>query len=209
MKACGICDFCAPHACEAQQFRPASAQEIKLAHGVLALLQKNDGRSTGKLFTELCPGHATDREARDVFEQLLASMARAGLIELKDETFNKDGRDIPFRRALFIQAPEEFALQLRETPGRTSTKSKARAAAKKSKPKTAADDPAITALKKWRLEQAKKEGVPAFRILADKVLNEIAADRPTNTEELLEVSGLGPRLVSRYGESILKLLANV
>ena len=209
MKPCGICDFCAPEDCEAQQFREANSQEITLAKNLLESLQKNDGRSTGKLYAEHCPGLATSSDARDAFEQLLSSMARAALIELKDEIFNKDGRDIPFRRAIFLKAPDDFALQIRETPGRKPTRSKAKSVAKKSKAKAAPGDPAIEALKKWRLEQAKKEGVPAFRILTDKVLNEIAADRPSVTDELLEVSGLGPRLVTRYGPGILKVLAQL
>ncbi len=85
----------------------------------------------------------------------------------------------------------------------------AKASAKQTKPRAAAGDSVIEALKKWRLEQAKKEGLPAFRILTDKVLNEIAADRPSVTDDLLEVSGLGPRLVTRYGPAILKVLAQV
>ena len=208
MKPCAICDFCAPEDCEAQRFRPATADEVHLANQILERLQKSDGPSTGKLFAALCPAAATSGDARNVFEQLLASMARAALIELKDETFNKDGRDIPFRRAIFIKAPDDFELKVRETPSRKPTKAqaKAKAAAKQAKPRAAADDPVIAVLKKWRLEQARKEGLPAFRILADRVLNEIAADRPSNEEELLEVNGLGPRLVTRYGATILKVL---
>jgi DNA topoisomerase-3 len=211
MKPCGICDFCAPEDCEAQQFRKATGPEIKLAHEVLKKLQQNDGRSTGKLFAELCPGHDKDRDARDVFEQLLSAMARQELIELKDETFKVEGREIAYKKAIFIQAPDDFELKVRETPGRKPTKAqaKAKAATKQAKPRAAADDPVIEALKKWRLEQAKKEGLPAFRILTDKVLNEIAADRPSVTDDLLEVSGLGPRLVTRYGPAILKVLAQV
>ena len=64
----------------------------------------------------------------------------------------------------------------------------------------------VEALKKWRLAQAKKEGVPAFRILTDKVLAEIADDLPATQDELLQVSGLGPRTATRYGAQILKLV---
>jgi DNA topoisomerase-3 len=65
----------------------------------------------------------------------------------------------------------------------------------------------VEALKKWRLAQAKKEGVPAFRILTDRVLAEIADDRPATQEELLRVAGLGPRTVTRYGAQLLKILS--
>ena len=65
----------------------------------------------------------------------------------------------------------------------------------------------VEALKRWRLAVAKKEGVPAFRVLTDAVLREIAESRPESEEELLEIAGIGPRLASRYGAGILSVLA--
>jgi len=47
---------------------------------------------------------------RDSFEEILGAMARAGLIRLTDETFEKDGRSIPYRRAHLVEAPETFEL---------------------------------------------------------------------------------------------------
>jgi superfamily II DNA helicase RecQ len=207
LKPCGLCDFCAPEACEAQKFRSASSDEMDLAREILADLRKSNGSSTGKLFSAHCPSLAGSREGRDSFEQLLAAMARASLIELKDETFTKDGKEIAFRRALFVSAPPEFELPVRETPGRGVGKGRGKALPKKAKPKVAANDPVFEGLKKWRLEQAKKQGVPAFRIMSDKVLQEITADAPRDEDELLEVAGMGPKLVEKYGASILKVLA--
>ena len=208
MKPCGICDFCAPKDCEAQVFRDATEQEMTLARRVLGSLQKNDGRSTGKLFTELCVGPAVDRDA---FEQVLGAMAGAGLIELKHETFTAEGRDIAFKRVLLVAALDDFELLVRERPGKKDAKAKgkAKAAAKSVKPKAAAGDPAMEALKKWRLEQARKEGLPAFRVLTDRVLSEIALERPSDADGLIQIAGLGPRLVSRYGVGILEVLARV
>ncbi len=60
----------------------------------------------------------------------------------------------------------------------------------------------MEALKKRRLLHPKKEGLSAFRILTDKVLNGIAADRPAETDDLLEVCGL----VTRHNTSILAIL---
>jgi DNA topoisomerase-3 len=205
LKQCGICDFCAPGDCEAQQFREPSAKELKLAREVLQALLQNDGRSTGKLFTELCGGSTYERDA---FEGLLSAMARIGLVELKEDTFTADGREIVFRRVLLIKILDEFELLIKERPERKA-KTKKRAAAKKAMKKAVADDPAVDALKKWRVGQAKKEGVPAFRVLTDKVLLEIAGERPGSTEELQLIAGVGPRLASRYGGAILKVLQQV
>lgn len=206
LKPCGICDFCAPGDCEAQVFREASAREMALAKAVLSLLAKNDGRSTGKLFTELCGGTPFDRDA---FEQVLSAMARVGLLELKEETFTAEGREIVFRKALLLKPGGDFALLIKERPG-SAGKSRKRAASKKVAKKAAtADLSTVEALKKWRLAVAKKEGVPAFRVLTDATLREIAESRPVSEEELLEIAGIGPRLAGRYGAGILRVLAGV
>ena len=204
MKPCGICDFCVPGDCEAQVFRGADAEEISLAGAVLATLGKSDGRSTGKLFTELCGGTPFERDA---FEQVLSAMARVGLLELKEETFTANGREIAFRKALLLKSASEFVLLIKERPGR-AVKTRKRAAVSKKAVKKAstADLGLVEALKKWRLAVAKKEGVPAFRVLTDAVLREIAESRPESEEELLEIAGIGPRLASRYGVGILQVL---
>jgi superfamily II DNA helicase RecQ len=218
LKPCGICDFCAPEACEAQRFRAATEDEMDLAREILAGLRRNNGMSTGKLFAAHCPGMESPSGARDAFEELLSAMARAQLLDLEDDVFTKDGREIAYRRAVFIAAPEDFELRMRDTPGmgnaRARKKRKEKRAAKRmvaasgKAPRNAVsdDNPVFVALKEWRLELARKERVPAFRILADKVLRGIVEDLPANEEELLEVPGMGPRLVARYGAGILKVL---
>ena len=204
LRPCGICDFCAPGECEAQAFREASDSEVVLARKVLSLLAKNDGRSTGKLFTELCGGTPFERDA---FEQVLSAMARVGLLELKEETFTADGREVTFRKVLLHKPDGDFALLIKERPGK-AVKSRKRAASKKGAKKPAtADLSTVEALKKWRLAMAKKEGVPAFRVLTDAVLREIAESRPVSEEAMLQIAGIGPRLAARYGAGILRVLA--
>jgi len=210
---CGICDFCAPDGCQAQVFREASARELGVAGEIIKALKKSDGRSTGKLHTELCGGTAL---SRDNFEQILSAMARIGLVELKEETFQAEGREIAFRRALLTwegsQAdPAELELLIKDRPekggGGRRTKPAVKKAAKRVRAAAEGAGSVVEALKKWRLAQAKKEGVPAFRILTDRVLAEIADDRPATQEELLRVAGLGPRTVTRYGAHLLKILS--
>jgi superfamily II DNA helicase RecQ len=48
--------------------------------------------------------------------------------------------------------------------------------------------------------------VPAFRILTDRALLALAEARPTSESGLLAVPGLGPRLVARYGEPLLRMV---
>ncbi len=64
----------------------------------------------------------------------------------------------------------------------------------------------VAALKSWRLEKAHELNIPAFYILSNKVLDNIAAYLPHTQEELLEVPGIGPAKAEGYGASILKIV---
>jgi ATP-dependent DNA helicase RecQ len=72
----------------------------------------------------------------------------------------------------------------------------------------AASNPTLfEALRAWRAEQAKTQGVPAYVILHDKTLHELAARTPTNQDELLDVPGIGQAKAERYGATLLALIA--
>jgi DNA topoisomerase-3 len=62
------------------------------------------------------------------------------------------------------------------------------------------------ALRDWRLAEAKRRNVPAFRILSDKTLQAIAADKPSSIHELLKIPGIGARLAEQYGAQIFRIL---
>jgi DNA topoisomerase-3 len=62
-------------------------------------------------------------------------------------------------------------------------------------------------LRSLRLSEARRRGIPAFRIFSDKVLEAIAATRPTTSADLLEIKGIGPTLTKKYGDAILRLVA--
>ncbi|CAN5576790.1 ATP-dependent DNA helicase UvrD2 [soil metagenome] len=69
-----------------------------------------------------------------------------------------------------------------------------------------ADTPAARALRSWRLERAKKDGVPAFVVFNDRTLEAIAEDLPGSLAELVELPGIGPAKIERYGDEILAAL---
>jgi ATP-dependent DNA helicase RecQ len=60
-------------------------------------------------------------------------------------------------------------------------------------------------LKRWRLAEAQAQAVPAYVILHDSTLAEIARRRPQSLGELAGISGLGARKLERYGRSLLDL----
>jgi ATP-dependent DNA helicase RecQ len=48
--------------------------------------------------------------------------------------------------------------------------------------------------------------VPAFCVLSNRTLEAIAAARPRSEDELLDVHGVGPKVVERFGSAILSLI---
>jgi DNA helicase-2/ATP-dependent DNA helicase PcrA len=70
-----------------------------------------------------------------------------------------------------------------------------------------ADGPLVDALKAWRRQRAQADGVPAYVVLHDSTLAEIAARSPRSLFELGRVKGMGPTKLERYGDEILAVLS--
>ncbi len=64
----------------------------------------------------------------------------------------------------------------------------------------------IHKLKEWRIQVAKEKGVPAFVIFTDKVLENIAEDKPMYMDELVKVEGIGKVKQEQYGDDILAII---
>jgi ATP-dependent DNA helicase PIF1 len=79
-------------------------------------------------------------------------------------------------------------------------------------PKGAVDVPApydlelFEKLKNWRLQEAKKQGVSAFIIASNKLLEELARRKPENAQALLRVHGMGIGKIDKYGSEFLRLI---
>jgi ATP-dependent DNA helicase RecQ len=61
-------------------------------------------------------------------------------------------------------------------------------------------------LRAWRLEAARRHGVPAYVIFHDATLREIARARPSSLDTLRGISGVGARKLEAYGAEIIGLL---
>ena len=69
------------------------------------------------------------------------------------------------------------------------------------------DETLIERLRSWRLERSRADGVPAFVVLHDATLRELAALKPASLRELATVKGFGPTKLERYGDDVLGLLS--
>ena len=71
-----------------------------------------------------------------------------------------------------------------------------------------ADPDLFERLKSWRLDQARAQGVPAYVVFDNKTLEALASRRPTTSEALLSVPGIGPAKLDAYGDDLLDLLGD-
>ena len=74
-------------------------------------------------------------------------------------------------------------------------------------PTPRADEPPLLgALRTWRSERARSDGVPAYVVAWDATLAAIADARPATLAGLRRVKGMGPAKLERYGDQILEVI---
>lgn len=67
-------------------------------------------------------------------------------------------------------------------------------------------DDLYQALKNWRKEKAVSEHLPAYCILGNKALEQIAIKRPLTSEQLQGLKGVGKKTMEKYSDEILELV---
>jgi ATP-dependent DNA helicase RecQ len=95
----------------------------------------------------------------------------------------------------------EVALELREEPDKPQRRKAERESA------IATGDTALwEALRARRKTLAEEQGVPPYVIFHDATLMEMARLRPTSTDQLLSISGVGAAKLERYGAFFLEVI---
>lgn len=62
------------------------------------------------------------------------------------------------------------------------------------------------ALKEWRLEVANAHAVPAYTVLTDRTLRDIASAAPKTLKQLRAIRGIGDRKLEAFGGDVLRIL---
>ncbi|MFH9676325.1 DNA helicase RecQ [Streptomyces sp. NPDC017405] len=147
-------------------------------------------------------------EWRGVIRQLLAQ----GLLAVEGEygtlvlteasgTVLRREREVPLRKE-----PKKAAAVRSRSAGGAAGTGKAKAAAVELPEELL---PAFEALRAWRAEQAREQGVPAYVIFHDATLREIVARRPGSVRDLGTVNGVGEKKLATYGEGVLQVLTSL
>jgi ATP-dependent DNA helicase RecQ len=135
---------------------------------------------------------------KSVFRQLAAAglvhvdMAEHGALQLTEAAREvlKGQRQVQLRRPL----------KRKSSPARTSSTVVSDLAP--------ADEALFQLLRKWRADTAREQSVPAYVILHDKTLRELAEARPVSHGLLAGITGMGSAKIEHYGEELLQLIRN-
>jgi ATP-dependent DNA helicase RecQ len=207
---CGHCDFCAPQAAVARQYRHPSAGEESDLRELLATLRATPSTSSGRLF------EASEVRDRGAFDRLLEGLGRAGLVTMSSERWvNPLGREVTYRRVnlteegRWIAEGEPLGVLLPEdetvAPRRKAKAGRARGDGKPAGAFTGSQAELEVRLREWRTAEATRAGKPAFFVLSDAVLRAVVAASPRTIPQLLTVHGIGPNKSDRYGAAICAL----
>jgi ATP-dependent DNA helicase RecQ len=210
--ACGNCDTCLapPETFDATTLAQKAlstiyrtGQRFGAMHVIDVLLGKDSERirrwdhdqlSVFGIGTEI-----DDTGWRNVFRQLIA----LGLVQVDHAAYGALKLVAAARPVL--RGEQEVAMRRTVTRARTSRRARAAPAGGSL---SSADGELLDRLKAWRLGEARTQAVPAFVILHDKTLTEIARSRPGNLDALGEIAGIGAKKLERYGPALVLLVGS-
>lgn len=210
---CGNCDNCLspPRVWDgtvAAQKALSCVYRTGQRFGAMYVIEVLTGRSTDRIVDS---GHdrlavfgvgteLNERQWRGVIRQLVAQ----GFLQPDGEGFGGLRLTASARGVL----KGESKIMLREErvvrAGRKSRTSKRRGDS--SVTETAENANLLGLLRAWRKDVARKRGVPAFVILHDTTLENIASARPSTDHQLRAIAGIGDKKLEHYGEALLRLV---
>jgi ATP-dependent DNA helicase RecQ len=208
---CGNCDVCTepPELWDGTQAAQKALSAIfrtGMRFGVTHLTDILRGKATDKVkqwnhdqLPTFGVGSDLDEHAwKSVFRQLAAAglvhvdMAEHGALQLTEAAREvlKGQRTVQLRRPV----------KRKSTPSRSSS-----AVVSDLSP---ADETLFQLLRKWRADTAREQAVPAYVILHDKTLRELAEVRPVSHGLLAGITGMGSAKIEHYGAELLELIRN-
>ncbi len=162
-------------------------------------------------------GHSLHREAsesaefgalafrsRTAIERMLARLESGGFLQARSLEHGGVVLDLTARGEAALQDPAELDGLIDSAAAQVGREAKR--SAQEEEAELDVDEDLFEALRAWRLEQARSQGVPPYVIFHDRHLRGIAAHRPVTPDALLDIKGVGPRKLERYGEAVLALV---
>ncbi|MFT6603012.1 MAG: ATP-dependent DNA helicase RecQ [Bacteriovoracaceae bacterium] len=150
------------------------------------------------------------------WKRIVRILMSLGLIRLEFELTGKQYFKLSALSLPVLKTEEKIYARVHKAVPKTTRKKKTR---RKTKKKTyTRKTPSIgvsyepvetdlwSALRDSRAKLAKKRRIPAYKVFHDATLREMAQKKPSNLEELLEISGIGETKLKKYGKIFLSII---
>ncbi|CAH0223324.1 DNA helicase RecQ [Microbacterium foliorum] len=212
---CGNCDTCLD---ETETFDGLVPAQKLLSTIVRLKRERNQSFGAGHLI-DILRGASTERIRQQGHEKLATYGIGA---DLSDQDWRSVVRQLLARGIIAAQgdygtlapgdlAPGvlkgEVAVPLRkDTIGRPTSSPRARKASA-ADALDAGDRPLFEALRAWRAETAREQGVPAYIVFGDATLRALAEHRPASLADLDGITGIGAKKRDAYGDGVLAVIA--
>ena len=151
-----------------------------------------------KLATYGIGADLSDQDWRSVVRQLLAR----GILVAQGEY----GTLAPGPDAAAVLRGEQSVPLRRDVLGRATTTRVRKASVPDAVAE--ADRDLFEALRAWRAEQAREQGVPAYIVFGDATLRALADKRPRTPDDLSGITGIGAKKREAYGDAVLAVIAS-
>ncbi|MFS0895237.1 DNA helicase RecQ [Microbacterium sp. 179-I 3D3 NHS] len=215
VEGCGNCDTCLEKAETFDGLIPAQ----KLLSTIVRLKrERNQAFGAGHII-DILRGASTERIRQQGHDRLATYGIGA---DLSDQDWRSVVRQLLARGILIAQgdygtlAPGEAAAPVlrgetpvplrKDTIGRPSASARARKAGA-ADALDAGDRGLFEALRAWRAETAREQGVPAYIVFGDATLRALAEHRPASLHDLEGITGIGAKKREAYGEGVLAVIA--
>ena len=206
------------HNCDVCQDPPELWDGTLAAQKALSAIFRTGMRFGVAHLTDILRGKATDKVKQWNHDQLPTFNVGS---DLDDHAWKSVFRQLAAAGLVHVDMAEHGALQLTDAARkvlkgeqrvelrRPSVRKKvpARTTSVVHSDLSAADEALFQILRQWRSDTAKEQGVPAYVILHDKTLRELAEVRPISRGLLATVIGMGSAKIEHYGVELLSIIS--
>jgi ATP-dependent DNA helicase RecQ len=135
------------------------------------------------------------------WQAYIIQMLNQGLVEIAFHQNNRIKLTPLSHKVLFEKRPVKLArnIEVDHTPVKVKGKKA---------PKNYVTDDLFEALRTLRSALAKEQGVPPYIIFSDASLKNMAADKPKNFSDFLDIEGVGQAKLEKFGEVFLSVINN-
>jgi ATP-dependent DNA helicase RecQ len=208
---CGNCDICSnpPQAFDGTEIAQMALSAVyrlreKVGQNILIDVLRGSGRReiAERGYDRIKTFGAGRNFSTSEWLTYLSQLINLGYLEVAYEQYGALKLTPASQRVLFEQEAVELVRIATLKERREKDKAKAIVKTKAERVR----DELFEVLRKLRRELAQKKGVPPYIIFSDATLEEMAAVKPTNDEEMRNISGVGERKLHLYGDTFLQAI---